>query len=62
MIFKCDLFSFQIYFAIDGVQNLFCNFRFKFILQLMECKIYFAIDFRSKFILQLIFVQNLFCN
>jgi len=33
-----------------GVQNLFCNWSTKFILQL-ECKIYFAIG-----------VQNLFCD
>jgi len=38
--------SFQIYFAIIGVQNLFCRSA-KFIL--LECKIYFT------------FVPNLFC-
>jgi len=53
----------KIYFAKFGVQNLFCkDWSAKFILRSLECKIYFAIDWSAKFILQLIGVQNLFCN
>jgi len=44
-IYFAACFSFQIYFAFVGVQNLFC-FRWsaKFILRLLECKIYFAMS------------------
>jgi len=51
--FILRLLECKIYFAIIGVQNLFCDYwSAKFILRLLECKIYFAI----------IGVQNLFCD
>ncbi len=53
--YQSQRLEYKIYFAAASVQNLFCSgFRAKFILQRLECKIYFAFC--------AIGVQNLFCK
>jgi len=50
--------EYKIYFAVIGVQNLFCrDWSAKFILRFL-LQIYFAIYWSAKFILRLVFITN----